>query len=165
MVPIRYTLVPSNSSVKPEPEFAHLLVPPIKLEPVSSVQLPSKEKLSSVISMTSMPSGAALVSSKPSLALYTPTSLIIGTFPSDVETVILTWSPFTADDLTSLLAPIVSPLSSSSHSPSSFRYSTLYSLILWPFWIASSMDTTSKVLVPPRSISRVPVFVPSSVVQ
>ena len=69
-VPSRYTFVPLNVSVKEAPAFAHLFVPPIKFGPLSSVHPLENWKLSVFeMSITSIPSGAAPVSSKPSLAL------------------------------------------------------------------------------------------------
>ena len=108
-------MLPVKVVVKLAPVLAHLLVPPMNWEPVSSVQPEPNWKAELVMSSTSMPSGAAPGSWKPLLALYTPTSLSMGTFPSGTVTVMRTWSPLTTPVRHSRLPPMVWPEASSCH--------------------------------------------------
>ena len=120
----------------------------------------------SEISITSIPFGTGFGFSISSAALYTPTSLIIGTLPSGVSTVILICCADTSLVLQRRFAPMVLPSSNSVQFPSvPSRYSTLYLLILCPFLMASSIETTSKFVFFPKSIRISPLWDFSSVVQ
>ena len=132
IVPKKYAFVPWNFSSNSASLFAHVFVPlmycgwfsgfhfPVNLNPFLS------PRSVSVTSITSIPFGIGLAFSIPSVVLYTPTSLIIGTFPSVVPTVILIWRAVVSLVLQRRFAPIVCPSSKTVHAPSvPVRYSTL----------------------------------------
>ena len=136
-VPKKYAFVPWNFSSNSAPAFAHVLVPLMYCGWFSSCHVPLKvnpfpsSTFLSVTSITSIPFGIGFGFSISSVDLYTPTSLIIGTLPSFVSTVILICFAETSLVLQRRFAPIVCPSSNRVHSPlSPSRYSTLYLLIL-----------------------------------
>lgn len=99
--------------------------------------------------------------SNPFAALYTPTLQIFGVAFAPVI-LIRTAVPSTASLRHRRFAEIVAPFPKSCHLPVTSLYSTVKEEIVCPFWIYSSIETTSNFLIPFRLISRLPVVLPSS---
>ena len=162
-VPITHAFVPVNLKLAVTPAFPHAEPCATPSSSASNVQLPSLVALLipiffRLVGSTVLPDDST---SNPFAALYTPTLQIFGVAFAPVI-LIRTAVPSTASLRHRRFAEIVAPFPKSCHLPVTSLYSTVKEEIVCPFWIYSSIETTSNFLIPFRLISRLPVVLPSS---